>query len=63
MLDMLARAPLWRDGLNYLHGTGHGMGSLLNVHEGPMGIGESPPPDARRGLAPAPASGPGPRPP
>ena len=39
MLDALARGPLWKDGLNYLHGTGHGMGSLLNVHEGPFGVG------------------------
>ena len=39
MFDALARAPLWRDGLNYLHGTGHGMGSYLNVHEGPFGVG------------------------
>mmetsp|Transcript_18448 Transcript_18448/g.59858 ORF Transcript_18448/g.59858 Transcript_18448/m.59858 type:complete len:480 (-) Transcript_18448:48-1487(-) len=39
MLDMLARQHLWRDGLNYGHGTGHGMGAYLNVHEGPMGIG------------------------
>ena len=39
MLEMLARAPLWRDGLNYLHGTGHGMGAFLNVHEGPFGVG------------------------
>ncbi|KAL1922548.1 uncharacterized protein VTP21DRAFT_10087 [Calcarisporiella thermophila] len=38
-LDILARAPLWRDGLDYRHGTGHGVGSFLNVHEGPMGIG------------------------
>ena len=34
-LDVLARKALWRDGLNYLHGTGHGIGSFLNVHEGP----------------------------
>ncbi|PKI84223.1 Xaa-Pro aminopeptidase [Malassezia vespertilionis] len=34
-LDMLARAPLFRDGYNYMHGTGHGVGSFLNVHEGP----------------------------
>ena len=33
MLEMCARGPLWRDGLNYLHGTGHGMGASLNVHE------------------------------
>lgn len=39
MLDAIARAPLWRDGLNYLHGTGHGMGAYLNVHEGPFGVG------------------------
>lgn len=39
VLDGIARAPLWRDGLNYLHGTGHGMGAYLNVHEGPFGIG------------------------
>ena len=39
MFDALARAPLWRDGLNYFHGTGHGMGSYLNVHEGPFGVG------------------------
>ena len=34
-LDMLARQAMWREGLNYLHGTGHGVGSYLNVHEGP----------------------------
>lgn len=33
--DYLARAPLWELGLDYLHGTGHGVGYLLNVHEGP----------------------------
>ena len=38
-LDMLARQPLWQDGLEYGHGTGHGIGAYLNVHEGPMGIG------------------------
>lgn len=37
-LDTLARQFLWRDGLNFLHGTGHGVGSYLNVHEGPQGI-------------------------
>ena len=37
-LDILARTSLWEVGLNYLHGTGHGVGSYLNVHEGPMGI-------------------------
>ena len=34
-LDILARQAMWREGLNYLHGTGHGVGSYLCVHEGP----------------------------
>ena len=34
-LDVLARQFMWREGLNYLHGTGHGVGSYLSVHEGP----------------------------
>ena len=34
-MDILAREAMWREGLNYLHGTGHGIGSYLNVHEGP----------------------------
>ncbi|RLJ59040.1 Xaa-Pro aminopeptidase [Litoreibacter meonggei] len=37
-LDALARAPLWRHGLDYDHGTGHGVGSYLCVHEGPARI-------------------------
>ena len=37
-LDTLARAPLWEHGLDFLHGTGHGVGHLLNVHEGPNNI-------------------------
>ena len=37
-VDALARQPLWREGLNYLHGTGHGVGCYLNVHEGPHQI-------------------------
>ena len=37
-IDALARAPMWREGYNYLHGTGHGVGSYLNVHEGPHQI-------------------------
>merc|ERR1712093_118694 len=41
-LDALARQYLWQDGLDYRHGTGHGVGSYLNVHEGPMGIGVRP---------------------
>ncbi len=37
-LDALARAPLWEAGLDYDHGTGHGVGSYLSVHEGPQRI-------------------------
>ncbi len=37
-LDTIARKPLWDLGLNYGHGTGHGIGSYLNVHEGPQAI-------------------------
>lgn len=38
LLDSFARAALWDSGLDYLHGTGHGVGCFLNVHEGPCGI-------------------------
>jgi len=37
-LDALARAPLWAAGMDFGHGTGHGVGYFLNVHEGPHGI-------------------------
>lgn len=37
-LDAIARKDLWKEGYNYLHGTGHGVGSYLNVHEGPHQI-------------------------
>ncbi len=37
-IDALAREPMWREGMNYLHGTGHGVGAYLNVHEGPHQI-------------------------
>ena len=37
-LDCLARGPLWERGLDFNHGTGHGVGFLLNVHEGPQNI-------------------------
>ncbi len=37
-LDALARQFLWKEGLSYLHGTGHGVGHFLNVHEGPQSI-------------------------
>jgi Xaa-Pro aminopeptidase len=45
MLDALARSPLWNEGLDYGHGTGHGVGAFLNVHEGPQSI-------SARGLVP-----------
>ncbi|XP_066475657.1 xaa-Pro aminopeptidase 1 isoform X3 [Tiliqua scincoides] len=38
LLDSFARSALWDQGLDYLHGTGHGVGAFLNVHEGPCGI-------------------------
>ncbi len=37
-LDAVARMAMWREGYNYLHGTGHGVGAFLNVHEGPHQI-------------------------
>jgi len=40
-LDALARYPLWKHGLNYSHGTGHGVGFFLGVHEGPQGFASS----------------------
>ena len=43
MLDAIARAPLWAAGLDYGHGTGHGVGYFLNVHEGPQSISRSAP--------------------
>lgn len=41
-LDVLARYALWQNGLNYDHGTGHGVGSYLSVHEGPCRISSQP---------------------
>jgi len=41
VLDCLARSPLWAEQKDYGHGTGHGIGASLNVHEGPFGIGGS----------------------
>ena len=43
MLDAIARAPLWAEGLDYGHGTGHGVGYFLNVHEGPQSISKAMP--------------------
>jgi Xaa-Pro aminopeptidase len=42
-LDTLARAPLWAEGLDFGHGTGHGVGYFLNVHEGPQSISKAVP--------------------
>ncbi|MEE8615672.1 MAG: aminopeptidase P family protein [Roseateles sp.] len=41
MLDAIARAPLWAEGLDYGHGTGHGVGYFMNVHEGPQSISKA----------------------
>ena len=37
-IDILARQPIWKHRMNYLHGTGHGVGAFLNVHEGPHSV-------------------------
>jgi Xaa-Pro aminopeptidase len=47
-LDAIARRPLWAAGLDYDHGTGHGIGSFLSVHEGPAGISRAAKPVALR---------------
>ncbi|XP_072946696.1 xaa-Pro aminopeptidase ApepP isoform X2 [Epargyreus clarus] len=51
VLDSLARRPLWEVGMDYAHGTGHGVGHCLNVHEGPAGVSWRPYPHDP-GLAP-----------
>ena len=51
MLDAIARAPLWASGLDYGHGTGHGVGYFLNVHEGPQSISKVVP-DAHMAMQP-----------
>jgi len=51
MLDAIARAPLWQHGLDYGHGTGHGVGYFLNVHEGPQSISKVVP-DAHMAMEP-----------
>ncbi len=51
MLDAIARAPLWQHGLDYGHGTGHGVGYFLNVHEGPQSISKTVP-DANMAMEP-----------
>ncbi|MGB2880965.1 MAG: aminopeptidase P family protein [Rhodoferax sp.] len=51
MLDALARAPLWAHGMDYGHGTGHGVGYFLAVHEGPQSISKAIP-DANMAMQP-----------
>ncbi|NLE36258.1 MAG: aminopeptidase P family protein [Bacteroidales bacterium] len=51
-LDILARKPLWDNRLNYGHGTGHGVGSFLNVHEGPQTIGSGATGDMKTSIEP-----------
>jgi Xaa-Pro aminopeptidase len=41
MLDAIARAPLWEQAMDFGHGTGHGVGYFLNVHEGPQSISKA----------------------
>ncbi len=50
MLDAIARAPLWQCGMDYGHGTGHGIGYFLNVHEGPQSISYHAVPDAHTAM-------------
>jgi Xaa-Pro aminopeptidase len=51
MLDAIARAPLWAHGIDFGHGTGHGVGYFLNVHEGPQSISKAVP-DANMAMLP-----------
>ncbi|HWX00909.1 aminopeptidase P family protein [Collimonas sp.] len=50
MLDAIARAPIWAAGIDYGHGTGHGVGYFLNVHEGPQVISNSAAPEAHTAM-------------
>ncbi len=52
LLDAIARAPIWAAGIDFGHGTGHGVGYFLNVHEGPQSISPSTPPDAHTAMEP-----------
>jgi Xaa-Pro aminopeptidase len=52
MLDAIARAPLWAEGLDFGHGTGHGVGYFLNVHEGPQSISQSAMPEPQTAMEP-----------
>ncbi|MDL2356543.1 MAG: aminopeptidase family protein P [Pseudomonadota bacterium] len=52
MLDALARAPIWAAGIDYGHGTGHGVGYFLNVHEGPQSIAATTMPEPHTAMEP-----------
>jgi Xaa-Pro aminopeptidase len=52
MLDAIARAPIWAAGVDYGHGTGHGVGYFMNVHEGPQVISPSAAPDPHTAMEP-----------
>lgn len=52
MLDAIARAPIWAAGVDYGHGTGHGVGYFMNVHEGPQVISPSASPDPHTAMEP-----------
>jgi len=52
MLDALARAPIWAAGIDYGHGTGHGVGYFLNVHEGPHAISPHLAPEPQTAMEP-----------
>jgi Xaa-Pro aminopeptidase len=50
LLDSIARAPIWAAGVDYGHGTGHGVGYFMNVHEGPQSIAASSMPEAHTAM-------------
>ncbi|WP_338846384.1 aminopeptidase P family protein [Massilia sp. W12] len=50
MLDAIARAPIWAAGIDYGHGTGHGVGYFMNVHEGPQSIAQTTMPEAHTAM-------------
>jgi Xaa-Pro aminopeptidase len=52
LLDAIARAPIWAAGIDYGHGTGHGVGFFLNVHEGPQSISPSTMPEPHTAMEP-----------
>jgi Xaa-Pro aminopeptidase len=52
LLDAIARAPIWAAGVDFGHGTGHGVGFFLNVHEGPHAISPALPPDPHTAMEP-----------